>query len=275
MPRFKSRSENEEGVRGESGSNTFVAGVSGLAANVDGIGPGVLGASNGLGPGVVGLSQKDSGVIGFQGDPKLNETTAATEGGRSGVFGASEEGAGVFGYSRNPASVAVFAFGGFKAIALDRPLAGEFVGDVKVHGDVLLTGADCAEQFDVVDGERLDPGTVVVIDHQGAMRRSSQEYDTKVAGVVSGAGVYRPGIVLDNREAAANRPSIALMGKVFCKVDSQYGEIAVGDLLTSSLTPGHAMKATDMQRAFGAIIGKALMSWTDGSGLIPILIALG
>jgi hypothetical protein len=65
------------------------------------------------------------------------------------------------------------------------------------------------------------------------------------------------------------------VGKVFCKVDSQYASIGVGDLLTTSPTPGHAMKATDPQRAFGAIIGKALRPWNEGNGLIPILIALG
>ena len=54
-----------------------------------------------------------------------------------------------------------------------------------------------------------------------------------------------------------------------------YSPIVVGDLLTTSPTPGHAMKATDPRRALGAIIGKALRPWRDGSGLIPILIALG
>ena len=62
---------------------------------------------------------------------------------------------------------------------------------------------------------------------------------------------------------------------VFCKVDGSCGAIEVGDLLTTSHTPGHAMKATDSQRAFGAVIGKALKSWSEGSGPIPILVALG
>ena len=58
-------------------------------------------------------------------------------------------------------------------------------------------------------------------------------------------------------------------------MDAQYGPIEVGDLLTTSPTPGHAMKATDASLAFGAILGKALGPWRDGSGLIPMLIALG
>jgi hypothetical protein len=64
------------------------------------------------------------------------------------------------------------------------------------------------------------------------------------------------------------------VGKVFCKVDAQYGAIAVGDLLTTSPTLGHAMKATKPHKAFGAVIGKALRPLQDGCGLIPILIAL-
>ena len=68
--------------------------------------------------------------------------------------------------------------------------------------------------------------------------------------------------------------SLALMGKVFCKVDASYGPIEVGDLLTTSDTPGHAMKAFDHRKAFGAVIGKALGPITSGQGLVPVLVAL-
>ncbi len=64
------------------------------------------------------------------------------------------------------------------------------------------------------------------------------------------------------------------MGKVCCKVDAQYSPIEVGDLLTTSPTSGHAMKATDPLKAFGSVIGKALRPLTAGQGMIPILIAL-
>jgi hypothetical protein len=268
-------SSEGEGVHGESQSNTFVAGVAGIAANAGGIGPGVLGQSNGGGNGVVGLANKDAGVLGFHGDPRLQETTVANDGSRAGVFGASENGAGVLGYSRDPGSPAIFAFGGFRSIALGKPLAGLFDGDVRVNGDIFLPGADCAEQFDIVDEDRIEPGTVLVIGPDGILRQSNDAYDTKVAGVVSGAGTYRPGVILDHQQSQANRLPVSLVGKVFCKVDAQYSSIEVGDLLTSSSTPGHAMKATCPRRAFGAVIGKALRAMRDGQGLIPILIALG
>jgi len=64
------------------------------------------------------------------------------------------------------------------------------------------------------------------------------------------------------------------MGKVYCKVDAQYSPIEIGDLLTTSATPGHAMKALDHLKAFGAIIGKALHPLKKGQGLISIMIAL-
>jgi hypothetical protein len=170
---------------------------------------------------------------------------------------------------------AVFAFGGLLAIALDKEFAAVFRGDVKVEGDILLTAADCAEQFDVVGGSATEPGSVVVIDVDGALRQSSEPYDTKVAGVISGAGTYRPGIILDKQPSSSDRLCVSLIGKVFCKVDGEYGSIAVGDLLTTSPTPGHAMKASDPQRAFGAVLGKALKPWNGGRGLVPILVALG
>jgi len=64
------------------------------------------------------------------------------------------------------------------------------------------------------------------------------------------------------------------MGKVYCKVDAQYSAIGVGDLLTTSETPGHAMKAIDPLKAFGAVIGKALRPLQSGQGTIPVLVAL-
>ena len=74
--------------------------------------------------------------------------------------------------------------------------------------------------------------------------------------------------------ARSNRKPIALLGKVFCKVDASFEPVRVGDLLTTSSTPGHAMKAVDPATAFGAVIGKALRPLKEGQGLIPILVTL-
>ena len=147
-------------------------------------------------------------------------------------------------------------------------------GDVTVTGDVILTGADCAEQFDASGPELPEPGAVVVIDESGHLRLSQDPYDKKVAGVVSGAGEYRHALVLDKRPSEEGRIPVALVGKVYCRVDAQFGPVEVGDLLTTSPTRGHAMKAQDPVKAFGAVIGKALRGLESGQGLVPILIAL-
>jgi hypothetical protein len=141
-------------------------------------------------------------------------------------------------------------------------------------GDLILHNADCAEDFDIASEETVAAGTVMVLDDDGNLCSSSHAYDKRVAGVISGAGNYRPGIVLDRQPGESTRQPIALMGKVFCKVDARHAPITVGDLLTTSPTPGHAMKVHDPVRAFGAVLGKALRPLADGVGLIPILVSL-
>jgi hypothetical protein len=148
-------------------------------------------------------------------------------------------------------------------------------GDIGVtNGDIILTNADCAEDFDICDAELIEPGTVMVLGEDGKLEQSRMAYDKRVAGVISGAGDYKPGIVLDKQQSRRGRKPIALLGKVFCKVDARYGAIEVGDLLTTAPTAGHAMKADDPLKAFGSVIGKALRPLSEGQDLIPILIAL-
>jgi hypothetical protein len=141
-------------------------------------------------------------------------------------------------------------------------------------GDIILENADCAEEFDVSEGEEIQAGSVMVFDRGGKLRPGHEAYDKRVAGVISGAGDCKPGILLDRKKTPSHRSPIALVGKVYCKVDAQYAPIEVGDLLTTSTTLGHAMKADDPLRAFGAVIGKALHPLKEGTGLIPIIVAL-
>jgi hypothetical protein len=235
---------------------------------------GVSGQSTGSGTGVLGRASKDAGVTGFHGDPRLQETTVANNGAQAGVFGASDVGSGVVAYTRNRAVPALYAFGGLRSFASLNAMAAIFDGNVQVNGDIFLPGADCAEHFDMHGGVAIEPGSVVVINDDGAMRQSADAYDKKVAGVISGAGIYKPGIILDKQSSAETRQPVALVGKVYCKVDAQYSPISVGDLLTSSPTPGHAMKATDPSKAFGAVLGKALGSLAAGIGQVPILVCL-
>jgi len=142
-------------------------------------------------------------------------------------------------------------------------------------GDIILRNADCAEDFPIENARSVEPGTVLIIGGDTQLRVCSEAYDKRVAGVVAGAGTYKPGIILGRKEDQRDDSlPVALMGRVYCKVDSRDGAIEVGDLLTTSPTPGHAMKAADPMKAFGAVIGKALEPISRRMGMIPILVAL-
>ena len=142
-------------------------------------------------------------------------------------------------------------------------------------GDIILRNADCAEDFDLAPAtSMIEPGMVMVLDQEGTLRPSSVAYDKRVAGVISGAGACKPAIVLNRHASARHRVPLALVGRVYCMVDATQSSVEVGDLLTTSSTSGHAMKATDPLRAFGAVIGKALQPFSGCTGMIPILVAL-
>jgi hypothetical protein len=282
------RASSIEG-RGAEGWSTKAEGLVGISvegAGVYGTGTGVAGvvgdSETGGGIGVEGRSGSNAGVLGtsqsWRGVDGRSTDNAGVFG--SGKFGGWFEGSfeGVHAVSHNPGAAGVAGFNdrtgpGIFGKSVGGP-AGYFEGNVVVTGDISLTNGDIAEEFDMVGSERVEPGTVMVLAVEGALVASSSAYDKRVAGVISGAGDYKPALVLDKRKSAANRQTIALTGKVFCKVDASFGSIAVGDLLTSSATLGHAMRVSEPFRAFGAVIGKALRPLTEGQGLIPILIAL-
>jgi hypothetical protein len=155
-------------------------------------------------------------------------------------------------------------------------------GEVRVHldgasGDVKLHGADCAEWFEVADdGPATEPGTLMIVDDSGLLRSSEDAYDHRVAGVVAGAGDLHPGVLLGDRPGhrSSNRVPLSVAGSTYCRAEARSGPIRAGDLLTTSATPGHARCADDRQRAFGAVVGKALQPLRDGQGLVPIVVSL-
>jgi hypothetical protein len=147
------------------------------------------------------------------------------------------------------------------------------VGTAQVSKLQILGGADLAERFDAPAD--VEPGTVMVIDAAtpGAMRVCDEAYCRRVAGVVSGAGSLPAGVVLGTESKNPTQP-IALTGRVWVKGDARRAPIHVGDLLTTSDMPGHAMAASDPTSAFGAILGKAMSSLETGTGRVLVLVSL-
>ena len=141
-------------------------------------------------------------------------------------------------------------------------------------------GSDLSEYFVVNLPEQefvLTPGMLVCIDQNnpGELIICTQEYDSTVAGIVSGAGEIDSGIILSQQNTIANgEVAVSLVGRVYCLVDASESPVFAGDLLTSSFRPGFAKKAADHSKAQGAIIGKAMTSLNSGTGLVLTLVTL-
>lgn len=136
-------------------------------------------------------------------------------------------------------------------------------------------GADIVERFDVT-GDAVEPGTVVVIDTEkpGDLAVSTQAYDRRVAGIVSGAGGVKPGICLGQEGVMDGEVPVAMTGRVYVRASAENGAIQPGDRLTTADLAGHAMRVSDNERSVGAVIGKAMTSLDEGTGLVLVLVNL-
>jgi hypothetical protein len=240
-------------------------------------GTGIVGKSLGAGVGVYGESNGFNGVRGVGRNVNHGAVVGVHEAGGIAVYGLSS-GAGVQGDSDSASG-----YGGiFRNTAGGVALRAE--GTAQVGVLQITGGADFAENFEVnapASGEamtpKVEPGMVVSIDpeHPGKLQLSSQAYDSQVAGVISGAGGVKPGMIMSQEGTLADgKFPVALSGRVYCWVDADYGAVKPGDLLTTAPTPGHAMKAADREKAQGAIIGKAMTGLKEGKGLVLVLVTL-
>jgi hypothetical protein len=163
-----------------------------------------------------------------------------------------------------------------QTVALYNATQGQYM-DLYVRTLTILGGADLAEPFQLSSKtQQASQGTVVVIDEEnpGQLRMSDRAYDKRVAGILSGAGGVEPGIRLRQKGVIEGSQNVALTGRVYALADASNGPIKPGDLLTTSDTPGHAMKVTDQSRAQGAILGKAMSGLEQGKGLVLVLVTL-
>jgi hypothetical protein len=140
-----------------------------------------------------------------------------------------------------------------------------------------VAGSDFAEALPG-RGDKTDyePGDVLVLSTEtlGTVEKTSRSYDERVAGVYS----TRPGMLGAEKSGAtrvdaADLP-VAIIGIVPTKVSDENGPIRIGDLLTTSGTPGHAMRCADRVRCVGATLGKAMEPLAEGKGVIKVLVTL-
>jgi hypothetical protein len=145
---------------------------------------------------------------------------------------------------------------------------------VSTNGIVAANGyidwkADMAEMLPAASGP--EPGDVLAIGLDGNLVRSTEAYQTSVAGVYSTDPGFMFGHPLEGKTPGTI--PLAMAGVVPVKVSAENGPIHPGDLLVASSTPGHAMKA-DPNPPQGSVIGKALEAWDEGAGTIKMLAML-
>jgi hypothetical protein len=176
----------------------------------------------------------------------------------------------------NGAQIVLRKSDGTATVVLDADQGGE--GRITTQVLQITGGADLSEQFDINSASHtLEPGMIVSIDPEnpGELKLTTHAFDRNVAGIVSGAGGVKPGMLMGQVGTAANgKHPVALTGRVYCQVDASHGAIRPGDLITTSDTPGHGMKATNPAQAQGAIIGKAMTALESGKGLVLVLVSL-
>lgn len=260
------------GVRGQSNSGTGVHGQSTSGFGVEGTTSGSDKA------GVLGRNESAGSDLGGAGAQAVFGYASR---GAVGVYGVSEGNDGVVGLSNADWNAGVLGnasrlngFGGwFSNSAGGVTLRAEGLAQVRT---LQILGSDLAESFPVSAGD-VEPGTVLEIvgDAAGTLRESREAYNPRVAGVASGANGLATGVILEGRSFEKHgKVPVAMSGRVWVKCDATRGPIRVGDLLTTSSRPGHAMRASDASRATGAILGKAMTSLETGTGLVLALVSL-
>jgi hypothetical protein len=218
--------------------------------------------------GVIGASQYGTGVAGIT-------TTLG-----SGVTGQNNT-SGTIGYVGGAVAaiqgnaISASGYGGYFANSASGGVALRAAGLAQV-ATLQILGADLAESFPV-EGGKAEPGTVLMLGDgtDGELRVANEPYSRRVAGVVSGANGLDAGVVLKGKSfEASGQAAVALSGRVWVKCDATHAPIRVGDLLTTADRTGHAMVATDRERAYGAILGKAMTALEAGRGLVLVLVSL-
>ena len=123
------------------------------------------------------------------------------------------------------------------------------------------TYADLAEYYE--GDQEYKPGQVLVFGGDKEVTTTNAQNDSRLAGVVTTNPAY-----IMNNEQKGIKVCIALAGRVPCWV---VGRVKKGDMLTTSATPGCAIKA--ITPTLGAIVGKALEDKDYGeAGVIQVAV---
>ena len=182
--------------------------------------------------------------------------------------------------SGNGSGIELFNYAGQRTVLIDAENGANGPALISVAGKLIIEGSDFSENFSITSKATtpIEAGTLLCIDpnNEAKLKVSHQAYDQLIAGIVSGAGGVRTGMVMGQSGTLADGDTpVAISGRVYVKAEATQRAIQPGDLLTSSTIAGHAMKIKNYRKAKGAIIGKALTSLSKGEkGLVLVLVNL-
>ncbi|PAV12974.1 hypothetical protein ASJ81_04410 [Methanosarcina spelaei] len=237
------------------------------------------GKGNLLVQGNVGIGTTNpSARLDIQGDIRINDKDIWLRGGID-----NNHGIGWYGYGKPFAEntsidgPVVFGYSGGALGTIKNgqniALRWDVDGNICARGTFKSKCKDLAENYP--SDVNLESGDVICLaQDKDSVVKSEKPNDPLVLGVVS----TKPGFLLSDGGDAkeANLFPVALCGRVPCKVVDENGPIKRGDLLTSSSTPGHAMKASPIKDGEffspGTIIGKAIGTLESGRGVIDIFV---
>ena len=145
------------------------------------------------------------------------------------------------------------------------------------NGVVAVDGTrvhDYAEILDLATRDGIRAGSVVAWDPDASgLVPASASNARRVVGVISGAGKFRPGMVIGSRADGSKDFPVAVSGVIYARVSGEAGPVEPGDLLVPSSAAGVGMRAADPRATAGTVFGKALEPWSGaGEGLVLMLV---
>jgi hypothetical protein len=140
------------------------------------------------------------------------------------------------------------------------------IGNSSTYFNTVFAKATSAQYADVAERYLADahyaPGTVVVFGGDKEVTRSRLDADPRVAGVIS----TEPAFSMNDGLQGEHVVLVALLGRVPCAVR---GPVQKGDLMVSTFD-GYARAEADPRT--GAVIGKAVESFSGDKGIIEVVV---
>ena len=239
----------------------------------------VFATTNGTAPGLLGQSTANGiayGVYGVANGDCVADNTGLRRFCPAGVYGTARRGPGVYGYNTGiGAGVQGYSENGrifegwgptvnpgFPGMRFYVNNQGKLYAEQGIYtNDVHSSSRSAVAELIAPGDTAAGSGDVMVVNENGAYLQCSDSAQSTVIGVVVANPAFLAGNELDDEGAQSvnfdQLRALAVSGIVTINVTVENGDIAPGDLLVTSPTAGHAMKAAE-NTGQGTVVAKAL-----------------